>query len=321
MSIEGKEALAGLQLLVAVAKADGGLTPDERSVIVEALDDAKLPDGVSAGALMESSYDVDSLIAQIHEQAARDVAFAACLTMANANRVCLPKQQAILDKIEKAWAVPAEKKSLLGRVLAEARDTVWPTHLEPTADTAKRQALVNEDVLRYSVLSAVLGLNPMPLVSIATDLAVVGLQAKMFRDIGQYWGRTTSAQTAKSVIAGLGVGTGARVAVNGLMKFVPGVGSVFAASTNFASTWALGQVADQYWASGGKTDLDMADLKMLRTTYEKSKAEGKRLYEIHKIDVEAKQKAHAALIAELAVEYKAGRITLADYERKVVELK
>ena len=321
MSIAGKEALAGLQLLVAVAKADGGLTPDERSVIAEALEDAKLPDGITAGALIESSYDVDSLIAQIQAQDARDVAFAACLTMANANRVCLPKQQALLDKIETAWAVPAEKKGLLGRVLAEARDTVWSTRLEPTADRVKRDALVKEDVLRYSVLAAVLGLNPLPLVSIATDLAVVGLQAKMFRDIGQYWGRGTSAATTKIVIAGLGVGTGARVAVNGLMKFIPGVGSVFAASTNFASTWALGQVADQYWASGGKTDLDMADLKMLRATYESAKAEGKRLYEIHKVDVESKRRAHAALIEELAIEYKAGRITLADYERKVVELK
>jgi len=321
MSIAGKEALAGLQLLVAVAKADGDLTSEERSVIAEALADAKLPEGITACALIDSSSDVDALIAQIEAQDARDVAFTACLTMANSNSVCLPKQQAILDRIETAWAVPEEKKSLLGRVFKEARDTVWLTRLEPTADRSKRDALVKEDVLRYSVLAAVLGLNPMPLVSIATDLAVVGLQAKMFRDIGQYWGRETSAETVKRVIAGLGVGTGARVAVNGLMKFVPGVGSVFAASTNFASTWALGQVADQYWASGGKTDLDMADLKMLRATFESSKAEGKRLYEIHKADVAAKHAAHAALIEELAVEYKAGRITLSDYERKVVELK
>jgi hypothetical protein len=178
MSIEGNEALAGLQLLVAVAKADSDLTTDERSVIAEALDDAHLPDGITPRALIESSSDVDSLIAQIHAQDARDVAFAACLTMADSSGVRLPKRQAILDKIETAWAVPAEEKSRLGRVLAEARDTVWLTHLEPTADRVKRDALVKAAALRRSIRSAVFGLSPMPLV--ATDLAVVGLQAKKF---------------------------------------------------------------------------------------------------------------------------------------------
>jgi len=116
MSIAGKEALAGLQLLVAVAKADGELTLDERAVIEEALDDARLPDGITAGALIGSSSDVDSLIAQIQAQDARDVASAACVTMANANGACVPKQQAILDKIETAWAA----------------------HLEPTAEARRR---------------------------------------------------------------------------------------------------------------------------------------------------------------------------------------
>jgi tellurite resistance protein len=141
MSIAGRESLAGLQLLVAVAKADGELTLDERGVIAEALADARLPDGITAGALIGSSSDVDSLIAQIQAQDARDVAFAACVTMADADGVRVPKQQAILDKIETAWAAPAEKRALAGRVLAEECDTVWLTHLEPAADRVKRDPL------------------------------------------------------------------------------------------------------------------------------------------------------------------------------------
>jgi len=148
MSIAGKEALAGLQLLVAVAKAGGNLTADERGVIAEALEGADLPDGITAGALIDSSSDVDSLIAQIHAQGARDVAFAACLTMANANRVCVPKQQAILDKIETAWAAPAQMRSLVGRVFAQARDAAWRARVEPKADRVKRRAhaALNEEL-------------------------------------------------------------------------------------------------------------------------------------------------------------------------------
>src|SRR6185503_17068395 len=105
---------------------------------------------------------------------------------------------------------------------------------------------------KYSILSGVLGINPIPIASLVTDFAVVGLQAKMFSDIGRHWGHESSRETAKHVIAGIGVGAAARIGVNQLAKFIPGVGSVFAASTNFASTWALGQVAKQYWQSGGK---------------------------------------------------------------------
>ena len=112
MYTAGTEALAGLQLLVAVAKADSELTNDERGVIAHALEDAKLPDGITARALIESSSDVDSLIEQISSRHARDVAFGACRTMANAQPVCLPRQQAILDRIEKAWAVPADRSGL-----------------------------------------------------------------------------------------------------------------------------------------------------------------------------------------------------------------
>jgi hypothetical protein len=108
MSVHGTEALAGLQLLVAVARADSALTTDERSVIGEALEHANLPRGITTERLLDSTGDVDALIAQIHSQSARDVARDACLTMANATRVCPPKQQAILDKIEKGWAVRPE---------------------------------------------------------------------------------------------------------------------------------------------------------------------------------------------------------------------
>jgi len=131
MSIRGTEALAGLQLLVAVATADSALTTDERSVIVDALEDANLPRGITTERLLESTCDVDALIAQIQSQSARDVARDACLTMANATRVCPPNQQAILDKIEKGWAVRPENEETLAGVVADAaREIVRLTPLD-----------------------------------------------------------------------------------------------------------------------------------------------------------------------------------------------
>jgi uncharacterized protein (DUF697 family) len=233
----------------------------------------------------------------------------------------MPRQKAILDRLETAWAVPARKKGLVGRVLEEARATVWPLRVEPAADRARRQAQVDAEVIRSAVLAAALALHQKPLVSIATDLTVVSLQARMFRDVGELWDRAASVDSARHVIAGFGVGSRARVAVSGFVKFVPGAGSVFAASTNFACTWALGRVAGPYWESGGRALLDMPGFAALRALFESSKLEGRRLYLDRAAEVEAKYAAIVGPIDELSAEYEAGRITLADYERRVVALK
>jgi uncharacterized protein (DUF697 family) len=316
MPIPEKEALAGLKLLVVIAKADGSLTSEERTVLAEAVEGAKLGGDVTPQSLLDGNYNVDVLTGDVNSQEGRDVAFSACFAMAYASRECLPEEQTILDRVAKAWAVPKEKQGLLGRILKETRDTAWFTRVEPTADPQRRDAEIRADIVKYSVISAVLGLNPIPVVSIATDVAVVGLQAKMFSDIGRHWGRETSKDTARQVIAGVGVGTGVRLAANGFMKFLPGAGSVFAASTNFASTWALGQVANQYWESGGK-----ADLQMLREVFVKSRVDGTRAYEKHQAEVEAKHKTHEATLRHLSDDYAAGRMTLVEYEKQAAELR
>jgi uncharacterized protein (DUF697 family) len=316
MSMNEKEALASLKVLVCMAKADGVLQVEERTVIEDALKGAKLPGAVTVQSLLDGNYDIDALLAEITSQEGKDATFSASFALAYADRTCDPAEQALLDKIEKAFVVPKEKKSLFGRIYAETKDTVSLSSITPIADPNARQKAVNGDVMKYSILSAVLGAFPIPIASIATDLAVVGLQAKMFRDIGQYWGRETGKDTVKQVMGGLGVGTGARIAVNNLAKFIPGVGSVVAASTNFASTWALGKVANQYWESGGK-----ADMKMLKELFVKSKAEGKTAYEQNKAAIDAKAKENKATIDALNADYKAGKLTQAEYERRVYELK
>lgn len=317
MAITEKETLASLKLLVTVAKADGTFSPEERAVFDESLKPVTLPAGTTAASLLDGAWDAGALAAEITSQEARDAAFSSCFAMAHADRVYHPAEQAILEKLEKAWTVSKERKGLLGRLFEETKDTVSLTRIAPIADPARRQKEIQEDVLKYSVLSGVLGLNFIPFVSLATDYAVVGVQAKMFRDIGQYWGRETTKDTVKQVIAGVGVGTGARLAVNQLVRIaLPGAGTLIAASTNFATTWALGKVANQYWESGGK-----ADMKMLKDLFRKSQAEGKQEYEKHKADVEAKSARDKATLDRLAADYKAGKISQADYERTIAELK
>ena len=316
MSMNDIESVASLKVLVCIAKADGGIAAEERAVLDEAVKTANLPGNLTAQALIDGTYDFDALLKEITSQEGKDATFSSAFAMAYADRNCDPSEQALLEKIEKAFVIPKETKGRFSRLFEEARDTISMSSIKPIADPKARQKEINQDVLKYSILSAVLGFNPIPIASIATDVAVIGLQAKMFRDIGQYWGRETSDDSVKQVLSGIGVGTGARIAANNLVKFFPGLGSVFAATTNFASTWAVGKVANQYWESGGK-----ADTKMLRELFQRSKEEGKNAFKQHKAEIDAKQKADKADLDTLSAEYKAGKLTQADYERKVLELK
>src|SRR5262245_40889283 len=118
MSVTEKEAVASLELLVAIAKADGSLAPEERAVLEDTLKGAKLPGGLTVDALLGGTYDVDALASQITSQEARDAAFSSAFAMAYADRTCLPEEQAILAKLERAWTVPKEKAGFFKKLVS-----------------------------------------------------------------------------------------------------------------------------------------------------------------------------------------------------------
>jgi len=316
MAIHQDEALACIKLVVCVAKADGHFAPEEEHVLREAIDGMNLPAGTNAKSLLAANHDVDALVKAIKTQEARDAAYSSCYSMAYADGEYAKEEQAILEKMEKAWEEAKQKKGILGRVFQEARDTVSFTAIKPIADAKKRDAEVNEDVMKYSILAGVLGLNPVPIAKLATELAVLGVQGKMVRDIGQYWGQETSQAGVKQLIVGMGAGGAARITMNTLLGFIPVAGSVIPAAANFASTWAVGRVANEFYSSGGK--MDSATLK---GAFKKKQKEGRDAYSQHKATVEAKASRNKQLLDELGAAYKGGKLTQADYERSVLELK
>lgn len=316
MAVNQEEALSCVKLLVCIAKADGDFGGEEKQAFQDALAGLTLPKGVTADSLIAGQYAVEALVAEIKSQEGRDAAYSACFTMAYADGKYHPEEQKILERLEKAWEVPKEKKGLFGRIFQETKDTVSFTAIKPIADPKKREAEINEDVMKYSILAGTLGLFPIPIAKIATELAVVGVMGKMVRDIGQYWGRETTKEGVRQLLAGMGAGQAGRIAVNTLLGFIPGIGSVVPAATNFAATWAVGRVANQYYASGAKMDA-----KTLKDAFRLRQKEGREAYEKNKGAVEAKAKANKATLDALAADYKAGKITQAEYERRVLELK
>jgi uncharacterized protein (DUF697 family) len=313
MEIEAKEATACLRALVALAKADGAISAEERGTLEAALE--MLPGSADLKPFLDETPAFAQLLAEIKSPEARDQLWQSAYSMIHADGSASVEEQRLLDTVRTAFKIDDKKVSATKRILDEAKDTLLPSNIEAIVEPERRQKEIDQDVIKYSVLSAVLGAFPVPGLAIATDFAIVALQVKLVRDIGQYWGHKVDKDAAKTLLGGLGLGTGARIAVTNLAKLVPVWGSAFGAATAFATTWALGKIANRYFEGGGKTDV--AQLKKEMKAMEK---EGRAAYGDHKSSVETKRKTHGAALEALNQQRKAGTISQADYERQVAAL-
>jgi uncharacterized protein (DUF697 family)/tellurite resistance protein len=313
MEISTNEGAACLRALVAVAKADGKITAEERSTLDTAI--GMLPESGDLQRFLDEKPDFDQLLSEIKSADAREQLWQSAYSMVHADGTASPEEQQLLDKIRTSFQIDEAKASTTKRLFEEAKDTVLPSNIEAIADPVKRQKEIDQDVLKYSVLSAVLGAFPVPGLAIATDLAIVALQVKLVRDIGQYWGHKVDKGAIKSLLAGLGLGTGARIAVSNLAKLVPVWGSAFGATTAFATTWALGKIANRYFESGQK-----ADISQLKKEMKGIEKEGKEAYAQQKETIESKRKATSEQLAALNAQRKAGTISQAEYEQQVAAL-
>lgn len=142
--------------------------------------------------------------------------------------------------------------------------------VEPLADTAMPPALaqpsaveaqVDKMVLNYAVLNGALELLPE---SLAT-MAIVPLQMKMVYRVGKSYGHELGRGHIKELLAAAGVGLTSQVLEGYARKLLGGllgkagggllksVGKQATSSVmSFATTWALGRLAQQYYAGGRK---------------------------------------------------------------------
>ena len=100
-----------------------------------------------------------------------------------------------------------------------------------------------------------------------------------------------------------------------LAKLVPVWGSAFGATSAFATTWALGKIANRYFERGCPADL--SELKKEMKAVEK---EAKEAYARQIDAIEAKRRDTEAKLIALAEQRKTGAITQAEYEQQVAAL-
>jgi uncharacterized protein (DUF697 family) len=300
-----------------MAKADGQILDEESSGLAEAIAEINLPEGVTVESLLAEQTDVDELLSRITSTTAQEFVYQSAYTMANIDGNCSIEEQQLLDKIAKTFArfglwKPEER---VHDLQCKAERIPFPAQVKQIADSTKREIEVDNEIRDFCFLNAVLGAFPFPGIAIAVDLYIYWSQLDMVQNIGERWGYSRSQADLKKAFFGSIGWTGARIAVSNLAKLVPVFGSAVGATTAFASTWAIGKVANQYFAS----DCQM-DAMSLKQAFKAAKQEGETVYKQNEAAIAAKQKELEPQMQALSADLEAGRISQEEYQVKLREL-
>lgn len=122
----------------------------------------------------------------------------------------------------------------------------------------------------FAVIAATLAAVPLPF---ATMPVLTALQVSMVGLLGQLYGQRLTPSQAGGVVSAIAGGFFAQAIGRELIKFVPGIGSVIAASWAAGYTWALGEGACAYFGDlmGGKKPDPERIQQVMATAFESAK--------------------------------------------------
>jgi uncharacterized protein (DUF697 family) len=147
-------------------------------------------------------------------------------------------------------------RDALADLLPEAEAQALHQLLDEQEEASQQLGSLYRDVGRhyisaFAVIAATVAAVPLPF---ATMPVLTALQASMVVLLGKLYGQTLTPSQAGGVVSAIAGGFAAQAIGRELIKFIPGFGSVVAASWAAAYTWALGEGACVYFGDllGGK---------------------------------------------------------------------
>ena len=283
---------ATLTVALMAAFADGLNDDRERASIKQLTEALGTESGVDLPALYREVLlqkpDLASVVASLTTSDSRRFAYEMAVGVINADGAQGEAESEFLSRLAAALQIPT---AAAGAVNAEAMDVAnaaidsepipaAPLDAVGTARTGTvlgkaniSQAQLDQTIVKASITNAALELLPESIAS----MAIIPLQMRLVYRIGKAYGYEMDRSHAKDFLATLGVGVTSqyleqwvRKLLGGLLGTVAGglgrgVGRQAASSgLTFATTYALGRVAERYYA-GGRT-LDTATLKQTFTS-------------------------------------------------------
>ncbi|MHC1790044.1 YcjF family protein [Solidesulfovibrio sp.] len=278
--MDAREQKAILAICLMAAFADGGNDEREREHIrriAESLSPTAAGDlsGLYQDVLLKRCS-LEDAVPALGSPELRQLAYEMAVGVCDADGSHSESELAFLERLRQALALDAKASQAFARKAAEVAAS--PLGEGPAAgvpgDAGEKAAVDTEAldklILNSSIVNGALEILPQSLAS----MAILPLQMKMVYRVGQAYGYELDRGHIKDFVATLGVGlTGqyveqmGRKLLGGLFKavggdFLGGLGSAATGSAfSFATTYALGQVAKQYYA-GGRA-IDMTQLKQV----------------------------------------------------------
>jgi uncharacterized protein (DUF697 family)/tellurite resistance protein len=256
-----------IAIAMLAARADGSVDSAEQRVVdgvvarTDNPDVAGLAQQIAAGQLR-----VADLVSRLSDSEARHAAYEGALAVISADGAANESEQAFLNELRTA----------LGFSDADVADATRMAVAMADAPVAGAQAgmppagPVDELILQQAILTGAIEVLPDRL----ANIAVLPLQLRMVYQIGQRHGQKLDLNQAKDLAATLGLGAAAQSLESVAMKLIGGLaggllGGIVGGATRiatgaiitFSATYALGHVAEQYYAQGRR--LSAADLREL----------------------------------------------------------
>lgn len=179
------------------------------------------------------------------------------------------------DEFNPVFYGQAALRDVLAELLPEAEANAIYQLIDDQAMASDQLGTLYRDVGRryisaFAVIAATLAAVPLPF---ATMPVLTALQVSMVGLLGQLYGQRLTPSQAGGVVSAIAGGFFAQAIGRELIKFIPGIGSVIAASWAAGYTWALGEGACAYFGDlmGGKKPDPEKIQQVMATAFESAK--------------------------------------------------
>jgi len=264
-----------IAIAMLAARADGATDSAEQAAVDNVVtkmgspDVSRLAEQVAGGQLR-----VADLAARLSDDEARETAYQGALAICNADGPANPAELRFLEELRSALGI-------------EAAPPVAEVHTG-----APPAGPLDDFILQQAILTGALEILPDQL----ANIAILPLQLRLVYQIGQRHGQKLDVNQVKDLAATLGLGVAAQGVEGVVMGLVGGLargllGGLAAGATrvatgaaiSFSATYALGHVADQYYAQG--RSLSRNDLVAL---FDRFKEDAKTIYPRVRSQIETK---------------------------------
>jgi uncharacterized protein (DUF697 family)/tellurite resistance protein len=267
MNETDKRPIVTIALMAALS--DGAASPEEQAQLREAMNRLGITDsdGLSEAA-RTGHLDLDQVVKSLSDDAARAYAYELALVVCNAGGAANDREQAFLKELRGALGLGVTAVAQLEKdaaALASAAPVTSGSSSGGAADPDLEQM-----ILQQAMLAGAVELLPDRL----ANLVILPLQLRLVYQIGRTYGQQLDANQIKDLAGTLGIGAAAQVIEGVVSKLVRGVaggllggiiggagGIAAGAAVTFSATYALGHVAQRYYAQN--RTLSPADLREL----------------------------------------------------------